>query len=1082
MAKRGKGRGAVATAHKLKFEHRLVLVSWMLDLFGVATFDNLAKHLRDPIFEGFNEDGISRFHQCLKLLFDRPDLPNDLLLAYDENIVRHWNKITEKRNAEGNRLNLKYFQYLCLLFTEIYLDRYFRNPERMLTDLNTYAERFNAGETFQQKALGQLFATGLPSDAQIKLYEPEDLPKLAFWSATGSGKTLLMHVNILQYKHYLKLHGRGSDLNRIIVLTPNEGLSLQHRDEFWLSGMDADLFDKDAGGLFSGKGIEIIDVHKLRETTGEKTVAIDAFEGNNLVLVDEGHRGTSGAEVGHWMQMRNRLCEKGFSFEYSATFGQAMKASGNKDLAHEYAKCILFDYSYKYFYGDGYGKEYRILNLEDDSNEEHRRRYLTACLLAFFQQLKLYKDKGDELRRFLIEKPLWIFVGGSVTKTPSKKDVSDVVDILLFLARFMKRRDDSMRYLDMLLSGRSGLHDSQGRELFRGAFTYLGQLGLSGESAFRDILATLFNAEVAGALHVRRLKAGGEAEGEVALHIGEDNEPFGVINVGDASGLCKLCEEHPDDFAVSDSEFSDSLFRRVNSAESRINVLIGSKKFSEGWSSWRVSTMGLMNIGKKEGSQIIQLFGRGVRLKGLDFCLKRSHRILGLHALKEMERLETLNVFGIHADYMRQFKEYLEDEGLPANEDRIEFVLPVVKNLGQKPLKTIRLKEGIDFKKQGPKPSLGTIEELFRSNRIVVDWYPKIQALASARGQGVLDIATPNEAVFTAEHLAFLDLDELYFDLQRFKNERAWFNLNLSKERIPEILSDPSWYVLYIPSDQMEPRSYHQARQWQEMATILLRKYCDRFYKVRKADFEKDHLEYMELTEADPNFIDDYLFLIEQSRLDIITKLAEIKKIIESGQLKPMEMFQGLHPIFFGQHLYQPLIYVNSDLIEVRPVPLNEGEKDFVLDLQEFCTQNKGFFKSKELYLLRNMSRGRGIGFFEAGNFYPDFILWLLAEGRQYINFIDPKGLRNLRGEEDPKINFYRTIKSIEGDLRAQDPTITLNSFIIANTWLPEVSWWGGGITKEQFEERHVFFQQEDKASYIKKMLTMATVMKRVSN
>ena len=59
-------------------------------------------------------------------------------------------------------------------------------------------------------------------------------------------------------------------------------------------------------------------------------------------------------------------------------------------------------------------------------------------------------------------------------------------------------------------------------------------------------------------------------------------------------------------------------------------------------------------------------------------------------------------MFGVHADYMRQFKEYLEDEGLPANEDRIEFVLPVVKNLGKKPLKTIRLKEGIDFKKPGP--------------------------------------------------------------------------------------------------------------------------------------------------------------------------------------------------------------------------------------------------------------------------------------------------------------------------------------------------------------------------------------------
>jgi hypothetical protein len=1076
MANRG-GRGRINTArNRVKFEHRLVLANWLLDLFEAKTLEDLAKGLKDSDFEGLTENNITKFHKILTLrLFERSELSNDILLAYDENIVQHWKQITEKRNRkEGRHLNLKYFQYLCLLFTEIYLDRYFRNSEKLLADLNEYTERFSAGETLQQHVLGSLFAIGLPNDARIVPYTEYDLKKLAFWSATGSGKTLLMHVNIMQYRYYLKLHGRQNELNRIILLTPNEGLSLQHRDEFQLSGMFAELFAKDAGTVFAGQWIEIVDIHKLKETSGDKTVAIDAFEGNNLVLVDEGHRGASGAEVGHWMQMRNRLCEKGFSFEYSATFGQAMKASGNKDLAHEYAKCILFDYSYKYFYSDGYGKEYRILNLEDDSNEEHRSRYLTACLLAFYQQQKLFQEKQRQLSRFLIEEPLWIFVGGSVTKKPRKKDVSDVVDILLFLARFTKNRDESGRYLDMLLSGRSGLHDSKGRELFAGAFTYLGQKGLSGQEAFDDILQVLFNAKASGALHVRQLKGSSESEGEVALHIGEENDPFGVINVGDPSGLCKLCMDHPEDLVVSDSEFSESLFRQVNDADSDINVLIGSKKFSEGWSSWRVSTMGLMNIGKKEGSQIIQLFGRGVRLKGLDFCLKRSQRIVGLQAPKDIERLETLNVFGVHADYMKQFREYLEDEGLPANEDRIEFVLPVIKNLGKKNLKTIRLKEGIDFKKQGPKPTLGLSDEHLRKNRIVLDWYPKIQALASFRGQGPLQVTKPHEEHFNEKHLAFLDINEIYFGLQRFKNERAWYNLNLAKNEVLGLLADSSWYVLYIPREEMEVRSFSQVRQWQEIASALLRKYCDRFYKIRKAEYEKDHLEYRTLREDDGNFIDDYLFLIDQSRKDIVTKLEEIKEIIESGKLRDFEIFQGLHPIFFGQHLYQPLIYVNNDLIEVKPVSLNDGERDFVLDIQTFCTKNKDFFSGKELYLLRNMTRGRGIGFFEAGNFYPDFILWLIKGGRQFVNFVDPKGLRNLKGHDDPKIAFYRTIKTIEADLRVQDDSITLNSFIISNTRVPEVAWWSDGMSKSDFEQRNVLFQKEDKDTYIEKLLTKA--------
>lgn len=80
------------------------------------------------------------------------------------------------------------------------------------------------------------FNEGKTSKEQLPVYEPDDLRKLAFWNATGSGKTLLMHVNILQYQHYLRLYGREKELNRIILLTPNEGLSKQHLQEFTFQG------------------------------------------------------------------------------------------------------------------------------------------------------------------------------------------------------------------------------------------------------------------------------------------------------------------------------------------------------------------------------------------------------------------------------------------------------------------------------------------------------------------------------------------------------------------------------------------------------------------------------------------------------------------------------------------------------------------------------------------------------------------------------------------------------------------------------------------------------------------------------
>jgi len=43
--------------------------------------DRLAASLKAPEFEGFDENNVSLFHHNLKLLFDRPESPQDLLLT-----------------------------------------------------------------------------------------------------------------------------------------------------------------------------------------------------------------------------------------------------------------------------------------------------------------------------------------------------------------------------------------------------------------------------------------------------------------------------------------------------------------------------------------------------------------------------------------------------------------------------------------------------------------------------------------------------------------------------------------------------------------------------------------------------------------------------------------------------------------------------------------------------------------------------------------------------------------------------------------------------------------------------------------
>lgn len=1054
----GKKRHETGGAIQLRFDQKLVLNQWMLSLFQVKEFTGLAEHLKTLELEGLDENNVHKFLHQMKLLWEYEDFPGDTLLTYDQNIVKHTLTLGHKR---AEPLRWKYFQYLALLFSEVFLDRFFRDSDKLLADLNEHLAKFNEGK---------------PAKEQIDAYQKEELQKLAFWNATGSGKTLLMHVNLLQYQHYLSLHGLERKLNRIILLTPNEGLSKQHLEEFHKSGIDADIFSKGSRSLFSGRSVEIIEVTKLKEEMGEKTVAIDAFEGNNLVLVDEGHRGASGSLEGAWMNARNRLCDNGFSFEYSATFGQAMK--GKKGLESIYAKNILFDYSYKYFYRDGFGKDYRILNLADDSDEDRRRLYLTACLVAFYQQQKLFADNPDTFRPFLLEKPLWVFVGGSVNavRTQNKRQVSDVIDILLTLAEFVKNKRESIGLIERLLGGKPGLLDQSGNEIFATAFPHLLATRMSPEQFYNDILSVLFNSKTQAALHVEHLKG---ADGEIALRLG-DNDSFGVINVGDAVSLCKLCESHPDLLVVTEKEFSGSLFQSLNEDDSTVNLLIGSKKFTEGWNSWRVSTMGLMNIGRSEGSEIIQLFGRGVRLKGHGMTLKRSSQLDGLDRPDRIHLLETLNIFGIRADYMRQFKEYLEEEGLPGNEDRVELILPVIKNLDGKKLTSVRIQDGKDFKKQGPKPSLDLPPDQLLRHPVVLNWYPKIQAQQSKDLTKAQDASVRHEGKLEEKHLAFMDVDAMWFELQHFKNERSWHNLNLDRNRIMSLLLPPNneWYRLYIPPEELQFTRFDRVRRWEEIAVALLKKYIDRLYKHKKQEWESDFYEYHELREDDPNFVSEYRLMIDQSQEAIIGKLEELKETIERGALSDWS-FGNLQAISFGQHLYQPLLHFKSDFVDVTPVSLNPGEKEFIADLRTFYDGNPTYFKDRELYVLRNMSRGRGIGFFEAGNFYPDFLLWQLVGDKQYVTFVDPKGIRNLEGPDDPKIRFYRTIKSLEA--RLGDPNVILNSFIISNTPFQQVRWWTESLSKDQFTNAHVLFQKEDRTTYIKRLLATSTKADQVA-
>lgn len=1074
------GRRRAAKPKELPFGHKLVLNQWIVSLFGfdplkdhkdgkrtLRSVQALAKTVKD-VQEGMSPENLHHYYKVLDInLLDTAEITQDDLLRYEHNIVSHTLAINEKRDRP---IIWKYYQWLSLLFAEIYLDLFFTDRETLLEVLNDYVAGFNKYWTEEG------YETG------ITPYEIDDLNKLCLQNATGSGKTLLMHVNFLQFRHYASKSPFKHDLTRTVLITPNEALSVQHAREMKISNIVATRLLTDSGDLLSsGKNglrqVDYTEVTKLGNTDGPNVIATRNLGDQNLLLVDEAHRGMGSQEERGWFRSRARLSAKGFVFEYSATLKEAVSAAKRTDIEASYAKTILFDYSYRYFYEDGYGKDYRIFNLPR-TFAELEFSYLTACLLSFYQQLKLYEDKRVLYLPYNIEKPLWVFVGSSVTKATGSKaekaTVSDVGKILAFIAKFLKSEATSASEIERILTGNAqetGLLDENGGDIFAGGFVYLQQLmhreGWKPGDLFRDILDKLFQNRAGGELSIARIKGD---ENEIMLRVGQAEKPFGLINVGDASGLAAhIGEQSFDNVVVLESEFAETMFGQINHSTSPVNLLIGSKRFVEGWDCWRVSTLGLMHVGKSEGAQIIQLFGRGVRLKGYDWSLQRSGFATPTHQPELIQYVETLNVFGIEADFMERFRKFLEEEELPRNDQKQLFTVPltVTYDFGQRlkvlrPRKKRRDGREYDFKRDGAVPALTLVPEKIRQKGIEIDWYPRIQSLESKKGT---KIGSKEEMVFADGHLAFLDYDDLFFRLEKFKRERTWHNINISKPMIKALLAERTWYKVIVPSGKMEFSDFSNVALWQEMAAELLQKFLEEYYNYCKAKFIEPRLELREIEAGDGSLpeADEYQLIVDASEAALINDIQSLSKQIaarKSGILRAGD----LRACLFGTHLYEPVLHVaKGSKIQIAPVSLNESECQFLDDLRLYIErdQTKLAAEGIELFLLRNESRGRGVGFFEAGNFYPDFLLWLVKDSRQHLAFVEPHGLQH-EGPGHKKIEFHRIIKDIQARLASDN--VVLNSFIVTPTRFGKLNW---GKTIEELEDMHVLFMEDQRDTYV---------------
>ncbi|MFZ4537289.1 DEAD/DEAH box helicase family protein [Propionivibrio sp.] len=846
----------------------------------------------------------------------------------------------------------------------------------------------------------------------------KDRNMLAYWMATGSGKTLLMHLNILQYIAHLgggefSAGLRAFDELQIVLTTPGVNLIEQHRREV-IPLVDA---------------LNRLCANRIKLTVESTGSLLNAERGFfrmppstrvfRLVLVDEGHIGlaSGGATAGAFKKLRHDLADypNAFLFEYSATYHGVAE-----QYVRDYEEQIVFDYNYYRFYKDSYGKDYSIQTIGADQVaataeawENFAQAFATlAEKLTLHHELRTTAAAGLPFAAQFADKPLIAFMGNTVEDSKKEgsgtgDEVSDIRKLLAYLAKL--------------------------------------------PASERERFAPVFNAHTSGLLTLTRCPAVAD---EIWLSWG-DGGYWGIVNVGNGDKFYNDSDGHAD---LKDAHGQPLVqlrkrpiverachFAEIDRPGSPINVLIGSRKFAEGWNCYRLSVIGLINLGSGKGNKIIQIFGRGVRLKGLKGDGKRQARehhadyaalVAEDTPANRLRRLETLNIYSLKATYLTRFLEAMKGE-IP------QFVLERTVPVTTRPVAMGPGKGTEDFSAyQGKLP-------VFKVGRDSDE--PRLVVTRQADGQWRWGEEANEALAWSGVQLDYRrDADSPEHDLRQ-----DLYNWLAAKSGAGAVVSSAASFGPSVTLAETLTRALAQRNLqllWEGGANQRLATALDLLSVIGGLLYHhpfgqtslavRENLANKAVADAVAQLHHKLIYDINKRRYRFGEPLVQAVKsapgiagvpgdFIAEYTVKlgfrsepemtafdlrypsPMPLTQlelrleePCHP--YQPHIYKPLLFkddkdagqsgLNFTDLSISPDALNLGERKFVDDLHNYLKDPARHSRAARysFYLMRNVESLRSVGVYldtEARAYFPDFVLWVVGKNKTTtMLLIDPKG------------------------------------------------------------------------------------------
>jgi len=785
--------------------------------------------------------------------------------------------------------------------------------------------------------------------------------RAGFWMATGSGKTLVM-VKLIDILFKLIKHNQIPEKD-ILILAPKDRIIKQireHIDIFNQNGKlqiifrelrDWEKVKHNQGNLFGENSVTVFYYRADNITDQDKDKQVDyktyLNNGNWYLILDEAHKGDS--EFSKRQQYYTVLSQNGFLFNFSATF------TDDIDIA-----TTVFNFNLKKFIEAGYGKNIKITNQEYRSfrvrtNEEYtedEKKQIVLESLILFSAIKKETESLQSVNPNIYHSPLLVTIANSVHTIDA--------DLKMFFAQLVeiaKGNFEITKARDQILSD---LREEPNYIFGNDVPINNPTLRVIQSITKNDIFKYCFNAPSYGSIEVVHISGNSK---ELAFRLTTSEKHFCLLVAAD---VMKWETNVLEDYLIAETPITKSFFDSINEPNSDINILLGSRIFSEGWDSNRPNVINFINIGVDEGARkfVMQALGRGVRIQPFNNERKRfgeiSHRkdhFTNEEIRKINDHKQAIESLFILATKKEVVKNIVDDAEVSQNEWKT--VKEVQKTVINKPLYFPVYKNGNyknDKKYKIHRDDFSSVKELIDSTN------HKILAV-----ENEIQVRTLNK-LDDKDNFTFSGNIENGDSLNKLKSVNSHFN------EIPKVL-----HRFEIVTNEIKHFQHIQTRNRPSGELLALEN------------------EIKEQLEDDSKYT-----VVDMVRLHKSGEISEqqLLKFIQKQEERDSSDF-GIYFKVLYQHYYNPILLSEQNHEgEYRHIINVESEKKFLEALEKYAEQDDSKLIEFDWWYFSKLDESIdqvNIPYYDEKekkfrDFSPDFVFWLKKDNNYFVVFVDPKG------------------------------------------------------------------------------------------